>query len=141
MSDINPKNYDGANVVIVGRAGGAVEVKKFQKGSQAQLSIAVGTGYKNKTTEEWVDTGTNWYTLTATEDWARQNWPEVESGDQVRVDDARLEFKPYLKKDGGAAVEAKLTYGTLVVVKAKSASSGGGRAAASDAGSGDNTPF
>lgn len=139
MSDINPKNYDGANVVIVGRAGGPVEVKKFEKGSQAQLSIAVGKGYKNKTTDEWVDTGTDWYTLTATEDYARNNWPDIQSGDQVRVDEARLEFKPYLKKDGTAAVEATLRYGTLVLVKAKGQASGGGRQA--DSGTGDNTPF
>ena len=122
MSDINPKNYDGASIVIVGRAGGAVEVKDFDNGgSQAQLSIAVGKGYKNAKTEEWVDTGTDWYTLTATADYANQNWPQVGKGDKVRVDDARLEFKPFNKRDGEAGVEATLRYGTLVIVEAKSA--------------------
>lgn len=118
MSEINSKNYDGSSVVVVGRAGGPVEIKSFDKGgSQAQLSIAVGKGYKKD--GEWVDTGTDWYTLTATADWANQNWPNVGKGDKVRVDDARLEFKPYLKRDGEAGVEATLRYGSLVIVEAK----------------------
>jgi len=134
MSDINPKNYDGASVVVVGNAGGAVEFKSFDKGGeQAQLSIAVGTGYKKG--DEWVDTGTNWYTLTATADYARQNWPDISGGDKVRVDDARLEFKPFSKKNGDPGVEATLRYGTLVVVRAKSE-----RQAAAPASS-DVTPF
>lgn len=122
MSDINSKNYDGASAVIVGRAGGPVEIKTFDKGaSQAQLSVAVGKGYKNKTTNEWVDQGTDWYTLTATEDYANQNWPEVNKGDKVRIDDARLELKGFVKNNGEAGVEATLRYGTLVIVEAKSA--------------------
>ena len=120
MSDINPKNYDGASVVIVGNAGGPVEVKSFDNGgTQAQLSIAVGKGYKKG--DEWVDTGTDWYTLTATAEYANQNWPDIEAGDKVRVDDARLELKAFNKKNGEPGVEATLRYGTLVVVKAKSA--------------------
>lgn len=121
MSDLNPNNYDGARVVIVGRAGGAAEVREFGNGgSQAQLSIAVGKGYKNRDTGEWVDTGTDWYTLTATPDYADENWPAVAKGDKVRVDDAKLEFRPYIRKDGEAGVEARLSYGTLVVVERKS---------------------
>lgn len=119
MSDTNPKNFDGATVTLVGRAGGPVEVKEFKSSSQAQLSIAVGTGYKNKQTDEWVDTGTNWYTLTATADYARDNWPAVGKGDKVRVDDARLELKGYVKKDGEAGVDATLRFGTLVIVEVK----------------------
>lgn len=136
MSDINPKNYFGSSVVVVGRAGGPVETKSFDNGgSQAQLSISVGTGYKKN--DEWVDTGTNWYTLTASTDYAEKNWPNVQTGDKVRVDDARLEFKPYLKKDGTAGVEANLKYGTLVIVEAKA-----DRApAASEEGYSDVTPF
>lgn len=120
MSDINSKNYPGANAVIVGRAAGPYEVREFKNGgSQAQLSIAVNLGYKNKQTDEWVDTGTNWYTLTASTDYASENWPEVGKGDTVRVDDARLELKGYIKKDGTADVDATLRFGTLVVVEAK----------------------
>ena len=129
MSDINSKNYEGSSVVVVGRAGGPVEIKTFDKGgSQAQLSIAVGKGYKKG--DEWVDTGTDWYTLTATADWANQNWPNVGKGDKVRVDDARLEFKPYAKRDGDPGVEATLRYGSLVIVEAKGERSSAGAASA-----------
>jgi single-stranded DNA-binding protein len=119
MSDVNPKNYDGSYVSIVGRAGGPMEIKEFSNGnSQAQLSVAVGKGYKKD--GEWIDTGTDWYTLTATQDYAEDNWPEVGKGDKVRIDDARLELKPYNTKKGEAAVEATLRFGTLVVLEAKS---------------------
>lgn len=115
MSEINSKNYEGASVVVVGRASGPYEVKTFTNGSQAQLSVAVGTGYKKN--DEWVDTGTNWYTLTATESYASQNWPDVQKGDKVRIDDARLESKPYLKKDSTPGVDNQLRFGTLVVLE------------------------
>lgn len=119
MSDINPNNYPGATVTVVGSAGGPVEVKSFDNGgSQAQLSIAVSKGYKKD--GNWVDTGTDWYTLIATEDYANQNWPEVGKGDKVRVDDARLEFRAYSTKKGEPGVEASVRFGTLVVVEAKS---------------------
>lgn len=122
MSEVNPKNIDSATVTIVGRAGGPVEVKEFKNGSQAQLSIAVGTGYKDKkNNDEWVDTGTNWYTLTAKADYAAANWPDVGAGDKVRVDEARLELKGYVKNDKTAGVDATLRFGTLVIISKKGA--------------------
>lgn len=118
MSETNPNNYEGSSATIVGKAGGEYEVKEFKNGgTQAQLSIAVGKGYKKD--GEWVDTGTDWYTLTATTDYASDNWPNVQKGDKVRVDDARLELKPYTRTNGEAAVEATLRYGTLVIIEAK----------------------
>lgn len=118
MSDINPNNYDGASATIVGRAGGPFEIREFNNGgSQAQLSIAVGKGYKKD--GEWVDTGTDWYTLTATPEYAEANWPTVGKGDKVRVDDARLELKAFQRNNGEIGVDASLRYGTLVVVEAK----------------------
>jgi len=136
VSDINPKNYDGASVVIVGNAGGPMEIKSFEgsNNSQAQLSVAVGKGYKKN--DQWVDTGTDWYTLIASVDYAQQNWPDIESGDKVRIDGARLEFRPYKKKDGEAGVEAQLRFGTLTVVSSKSSRSSG-----TAAGYVDDTPF
>lgn len=141
MSEVNSKNFPGATVVVVvGSAGGPPQVRSFEKGSsQSELSIAVSKGYKNKTTGDWVDTGTDWYTLIATEDYANQNWPDVGKGDKVRVEDARLEFKPYLRKTGEAGVEATLRFGTLVVVESKeSRGASNSRSAGSYA---DNTPF
>jgi single-stranded DNA-binding protein len=118
MSEINSNNYTGANVVIVGNVVRPVEIKDFKNGgSQAELSIAVSKGYKKD--GEWVDTGTDYYTLVASADYASDNWPRVDKGDKVRIDESRLEFKPYLKNDGTPGVEAQLRFGTLVVVEAK----------------------
>jgi single-stranded DNA-binding protein len=118
MNDINPNNYDGAQVTVVGRAGGPVNVKEFQGGgSVAELSIAVSQGYKKD--GEWVDTGTTWYTLQAAANYASDNWPEVGKGDKVRVDDAKQETRTYPKKDGGEGLQITLKFGTLSVVEVK----------------------
>jgi single-stranded DNA-binding protein len=118
MNDINPNNYDGATVTVVGRAGGEPQ-SKFE-GKVVELSIAVGKGYKKD--GEWVDTGTDWYTLSATPQWAEENWPQVGKGDKVRVDGARLESREYTKRDGGAGLALNLRYGDLRVVEAKNSS-------------------
>jgi len=116
----NPNNYPGVNVTVVGTAGGPVEVREFPKGgSQAQLSVAVGLGYKSRETGEWVDTGTNWYTLVASPDYAEENWPRIGKGDKVRIDDARLEAKAYNTKEGEARIDLQLRFGTLTVVESK----------------------
>lgn len=124
MTNINPNNYDGANVTVVGRAGGEPTRKDFDSGSSiTELSIAVGKGYKKD--GEWVDTGTDWYTLTATADYAADNWPPVGKGDKVRVDGARLETRPFDRKDGSHDKALVLKYGELTVIQAKNASGDG----------------
>lgn len=116
---VNEKNFDGATVTVVGRAGGPVSVKEFSSGPAiAELSIAVGQGYKKG--EEWVDTGTAWYTLSSTADYAADHWPVIGKGDKVRVDEARQEIRTYTKSDGTPGTDVKLKYGTLSVVQAKS---------------------
>lgn len=120
MSDINPNNFEGANVTIVGKAGGPATVRTFNNGgSQAELSVAVSKGYKDKNSGEWVDKGTDWYTLVGAESYATENWPEVGPGDKVRIDNARLESRPYLSKDGEPKTELKLQFGTVVVLERK----------------------
>lgn len=120
MTEINPNNYPGANITIVGRAGGTYEIREFPSGGeQAELSIAVGKGYKNRESGEWVDTGTDWYTLIASPKWAEENWPEIGPGDTVRVDDGRLETRTYLNKDKEPRADLQVRFGTLVVVQAK----------------------
>lgn len=118
MSEVNPQNYDGANTTVVGRAGGEKTVKEFAGGNSiAELSIAVGQGYKKG--DEWVDTGTAWYTLTATADYAADNWPAVGKGDKVRVDDAKQETRTFKRRDDTEGLQITLKYGTLTVIEAK----------------------
>lgn len=117
----NPNNLPGANATVVGNATGSVEVREFPSGgSQAQLGIAVNKGYKDRETGEWKDTGVDFYNLVAAPEYASENWPSVSKGDKVRVDDARLEARPYTSKDGEPRVDLQLRFGTLVVVEAKS---------------------
>lgn len=117
---INPNDYVGANLTIVGFAGGEPEEKSFNGGgSVTELSVSVGKGYKDKNSGEWIDQGTDWYTLSAAPQYAEDNWPVIGKGDKVRIDDARLELKPFTKKDGTPAVDARLRFGTVTVVEAK----------------------
>lgn len=128
MSDINPQNYPGANITIVGFAGGETKVKEFNGGgSQAELQVGVGKGYKNRDSGEWVDKGTDWYTLVGAADYAADNWPYVQKGDKVRIDNARVEARPYTKNNGEPGVELTLRFGTVVVVEAASERQTGGQ--------------
>lgn len=120
MSEVNPQNFDGATTTVVGRAGGPKNVKEFSSGNAiAELSVAVSQGYKKN--EEWVDTGTTWYTYTASADYAADNWPDVGTGDKVRIDDAKQETRTYKKKDESDGLQITLKFGTLTVVQAKEA--------------------
>ena len=137
MNDINPNNYDGVTIgALVGRAGGAPQRKDFPGGgSITELSIAVSQGYKKG--DEWVDTGTTWYTLTATADWASDNWPDVQKGDKVRVENARQETREYKRKDETTGLQITLKFGDLTIVEAKAdrepaAASAGGFGGSSD---------
>lgn len=116
MNDINPNNYDGAEVTIVGRAGG--EPRETKIGTR-ELSVGVSQGYKKD--GEWVDTGTTWYVLSATIGHAEEHWPYVGKGDKVRFEDAKQETREWTDKDGNTRLQIKLSYGTLSVVQAKNA--------------------
>lgn len=126
MSNINPKNIPGANAVIVGRVGG-VEFPAYDKEGDRgfkQVRVAVNEGYKDKSTNEWVDKGTTWYTYTArTEDIEGLS---LNKGDVVRIDDAKLETREFTRKsDGSTGQEFGLRYGDLSLVQRKGDSGGG----------------
>lgn len=121
--EVNPNDYQGANVFVVGRAGGPVTNRKFPGGGEvAELSIAVTNGYKKD--GEFVVTGTDWYRAQAAPDYAAQNWPEIGKGDVVRIDNGRLEARPYLSKDGEPKVDLQIRYGDVSLIKAADAESG-----------------
>lgn len=114
----NPSNIPGANVTIVGNAVGPATIKEFAGGSSiAELSIAVNQGYKKDGV--WVDTGTAYYVVTATADYAADNWPVVDKGDKVRLDEGKLETREFTRKDETAGIGLKVTFGTLSIVEAK----------------------
>ncbi len=124
MSNINTNNYTGPNAVIVGNAAAPWEVKQVGSSELAELTVYVGKGYKKG--DQWVDQGSDKYTLQATSDYASDNWPEVGKGDKVRIDDAKLTARVYKKQDGEPGVDLQLRYGSIVVLEAKGNSDSGG---------------
>ena len=118
---INENNYEGANVTIVGRAGGEAKPPAYDKdGSKGilELSIAVSQGYKKD--GEWVDTGTAWYVHTAAGEHA-EVLAQVGKGDKVRLDDAKLEYREFTRKDDTVGQQFATKFGTLTILESKSA--------------------
>lgn len=117
----NDNNYTGIHIDnIVGVAGGEKTVRHFENGGgQAELSVAVSHGYKNKQTNEWVDTGTSWIRVKATADYAADNWPEVGKGDKVRLNGGRLETREFERNDGTKGQSFELVYAEVQVLVAK----------------------
>lgn len=120
---INPNNFIGATVTLVGHAGADAENPAYDKeGTRGlkQLRVAVGQGYKDKNTGEWKDTGTAWYTVTGrTEDLAH-----IGRGDKVRVDEARLEVREFQRKDGTTGQSFETSFGSITVLESKGSASG-----------------
>lgn len=116
MTEVNPNNYEGATLTVVGRAGG--EPEEIFDGATTRFSIAVNQGYKKD--GEWVDTGTVWYTVQAATEYAEQHWPEINPGDKVRVENAKQEVRVFLKNNGDPGVELRLSYGSVKMVERKS---------------------
>lgn len=136
MSTINNENYNGATIVLVGRAGGPAKPPAFDKDGTSgvlELSVAVDQGYKKN--GEWVDTGTAWYTYKAAGSYA-DNLRPIGKGDKVRIDEAKLETREFTRKDESIGQQFVLSYGSIEVLESKS----GAAPAAADA-YGDDTPF
>ena len=112
MADFKPSR---ANVNIVGTVG-SIE-SKFE-GKQTEVSVAVGKGYKDKATDQWVDKGTDWYTFIVRGDW-QSSVAGIEKGDRVEITDAKLEQRLYSKNDGTPGVANELNYGNIVVLERK----------------------
>lgn len=119
----NPQNYPGVGIdYIVGTAGGEVEYRTFENGgSQASLSVAVGEGYKKD--GQWVDQGTTWYRVIATQDYAEDNWPYIGKGDKVRIDGGRLSAREFDRRDGSKGQSFEVRFGNVRVLESKQAAS------------------
>ena len=112
MADFKPSR---ANVNIVGTVG---SIESKVEGKQTEVSVAVGKGYKDKTTDQWVDKGTDWYTFIARGDW-QSSVAGIEKGDRVEITDSKLEQRLYSKNDGTPGVANELNYGNIVVLERK----------------------
>ena len=124
-ADQNPQNFEGATVTIVGRVGAAPEFPPYDKeGTRGfgQIRVAVGMGYKNKQTGEWVDQGTMWFTVTAPMD----HFNGIGKGDKIRLDDARLEAREFTRKDGSTGQAFETRFGDITVLESKQGASDDG---------------
>lgn len=119
---INPNNFDGATVTIVGRAGseaGHPAWDKEQTSAVREIRVAVSQGFKDKNSGEWKDTGTAWYTVSAAGEYAK-DLEAVGKGDKVRIDEGKLEAREFERKDGTKGQEFSITYGKLSIIESKS---------------------
>lgn len=112
MADFEPSR---ATVTIVGNVG---QVQSKFDGTLAEVTVAVGKGYKDKNTQSWIDTGTDWYTVIA-----RGEWTGVllglAPGDRVKIENAKLEHREYPKQDGTTGISYELNFGTVLVLERK----------------------
>lgn len=112
MADFEPSR---ATVTIVGNVG---QVNSKFDGTLAEATVAVSKGYKDKNTQSWIDTGTDWYTVIARGDFTAQIL-DLNPGDRVKVEDAKLEHREYPKNDGSTGISYELNFGTIVVLERK----------------------
>lgn len=112
MADFKPSR---ATVTIVGNVG---QVQSKFDGTLVEATVAVSKGYKDKNTDQWVDTGTDWYTVIARGDYTG-TLLDLNPGDRVEVVDAKLEHREYPKQDGSTGVSYDLNFGTVVVLERK----------------------
>lgn len=116
MSDVNPNNYQGATVTVIGYAAGDPEFPPYDregKRGYKQLSVPVSEGYKKD--GEFVKTGTTWYRVEKhQDDWAALG---VQKGDKVRIDNAKQEVRSYKNAKGEDALGITLSYADVTVLE------------------------
>lgn len=121
---INPNNYNGAAIVLVGYAAGDPEFPPYDRDGKRpykQVSVAVNEGYKKD--GEFVQTGTTWYRIERhQDDWAKLG---VQKGDKIRLEGAKQEVRPYKNKNGEDQLSITLSYGDLTVLESKNGGSQG----------------
>lgn len=105
-----------ATVTIVGNVG---RVESKFDGALTEATVAVSKGYKDKSTDQWVDQGTDWYKVIARGDY-QGALQELAQGDRVKISDAKLEHREYQKNDGTIGISYELNFGTVIVLERKS---------------------
>ena len=117
---VNPNNYPGAETTVVGWLAGGLRNPAYDpegKKGIKEFSVPINEGYKKD--GEFVQTGTTWYTYTATEDWFnQQGLTGLMKGTKVRIEDAKQEVRTYEGKDGKEHLAIALRFGTVTILEA-----------------------
>lgn len=122
MSNVNPQNYPGATVTLVGYAAGTAKPPAYDKdGTRGilELSIPVNEGYKKE--GEFVQTGTTWYTYSGAAEFAQNVLAKIQKGQKLRIEDAKQEVREY-ESNGEKRLGITLRYGTVTVLENSNAS-------------------
>ena len=120
---INPNNYPGISVTLVGFASADSGFPAYDKtGSRgiSEVRVPIDHGYKNKDTGDWVTTGTTWVTVTGKSD---GELGSVRKGDKLRLDDAKWESREFTRKDGSIGQAFQTSFGTVTVLESKNSGS------------------
>lgn len=118
---VNPNNYLGATVTIVGYLAADPAYPAYDKqGTRGwrELSIPINEGYKKD--GEFVQTGTTWYRVSVSDEMVDQyfdNGTPLKKGAKVRVDNAKQEVREYKAKDGTEKLGITLSYGEITVLE------------------------
>lgn len=119
MTAINPNNYVGVAATLVAYASTDRRFPAYDKNGERgieEVAFAINEGYTKD--GEFVQTGTTWYTYTATKDWFADNFP-VSKGDKVRIDGAKQEVREYTDKEGKVVKAISLRYGDVAILESK----------------------
>jgi hypothetical protein len=122
----NENNYLGATTTLVGYASGEARTPRYDKDGSSgvlEVSFAINEGYKKG--DEFIQTGTTWYTYSAAGDYA-ESLRVIGKGDKVRINDAKQEVREYENKDGEKVKAIGLRYGSIVVLEKSNRDNGDG---------------
>ena len=122
---INPNNFSGATVTLVGYVAMEPAYPAYDKQGKhgfKEIKVAHNEGYKPKDGGDFVQTGTTWYAIKVHQD----DLGNVGKGDKIRVDDAKQSTRTYTNKDGVEAIGILLEYGKITVLESKNGGASGG---------------
>lgn len=120
MSDINPSNYIGANVVVVGYANEPRYPGYDKNGSRGwkQIPVPINEGFKKD--GEFVQTGTTWYEVDVSDESLANN--PVSKGDKIRVT-GKQEVREYKDKDGNSKLGIAIKFAQIEILESANVAS------------------
>jgi len=104
------------NVQLIGNLGADPEIKTFDKGKMARLSIATNNVYKNKAGEKVTDT--QWHTVVAWDNLADLAESYLKKGNEIAVT-GRLVNRSWEDKTGEKKYITEVVLNELMMLRSK----------------------
>lgn len=116
MSEVNPKNIQGATTTLIGRVSKDATTPAYDKeGTSGVIEVTIPHDEGYMKDGEFNKTGTTWYTYSAFGEYANA-LKGIKKGDRVRVDNAKQEVRAYKNKDGAEVLAINLRFGSITVL-------------------------